>query len=177
MEDTNIPDPEELDALLREHLAAELNPQLGRAARHFRHHLATHGAGPSTHPASPPRRALGGWVVGIVGGAMAASIAALWAGPALWSANPDAPHRVGIATTPAHAIAPTPADYHFDLDDVTLSTRTRDGGTVLLDGRTPARRIYRDELKEVRWVDPKHDASFEQIEPRRNIMLIEMDTY
>jgi hypothetical protein len=127
MEDTKTPDPEALDALLREHLAAELNPQLGRAARHFRHYLASHDAG--------------------------------------------ATHHTHVT------LAPAPADYHFDLDDVTLSTQTRDGGTVLLDGRTPARRIYRDELKEVRWVDPTHDASFEQIEPRRNIMLIEMDTY
>jgi hypothetical protein len=175
MEDTKTPDPEALDALLREHLAAELDPQLGRAARHFHHYLATHD-GVATHHSPAPRRALGGWVVGIVGGAMAASIAALWAGPALW--QPHSPGSIGGATPHAHAtLAPAPADYHFDLDDVTLSTQTRDGGTVLLDGRTPARRIYRDELKQLRWVDPTHDASFEQIEPRRNIMLIEMDTY
>jgi hypothetical protein len=174
MEDTKTPDPEELDALLREHLRSELNPQLGRAARHFRQHLRD-APGATHHPAAP-RRALGGWGVGIVGGAIAASIAGLWAGPSLRPAGPAGPGRPGGAT-PTHAIAPAPADYHFDLDDVTLSTRTRDGGTVLLDGRTPARRIYRDELKQVRWVDPKHDASFEQIEPRRNVMLIEMDTY
>ena len=64
MEDTDFPDTEELDALTREYLAAELNPQLGRAAQHFRRHL--HGSGPihGTGAAPPgpfgPRRALGG---------------------------------------------------------------------------------------------------------------------
>ena len=172
MEDTDFPDTEELDALMREYLAAELNPQLGRAAQHFRRHL--HGSGGNGTGAAPPGpfgpgRALGGWVVGIVGGAMAASIAALWARPVIWPPQPAGP-------APTARVLPV-ADYHFDLDDVTLSTKTRDGGTVLLDGRTPARRIFRDELRQSRWVDPRHDASVEQIEPSRNVMLIEMDTY
>jgi len=33
MEDTKFPESEELDALMRDFLAAELNPQLGRAAQ------------------------------------------------------------------------------------------------------------------------------------------------
>jgi hypothetical protein len=168
MEDTKS-DSEELDALMREYLNTELDPQLGRATRYFHNHLrgqSIPGAGPLG-----PRRAGslrgGGWLVGIVGGAMAASIAALWAGPSLWPVH--SPQLPG-------PVVPV-ADYQFDLDDVTLCTQTRDGGTVLLDGRTPARRIVRDELKQSRWVDPRRDATFEKIEPRQNIMLIEMDTY
>jgi hypothetical protein len=161
MEDLNNPDNDEaLDATLREHLRAELNPQLGRAADRFRQHLRGDGL--------VPRRAWGGWLVGVVGGAMAASIAALWAGPALWPPRPTGP--AGAPVVPV-------ADYRFDLDDVTTLSQTRDGGTVLLDGRTPVRRIVRDELRQVRWVDPRHDASFEQIVPHRDVMLIEMDTY
>jgi hypothetical protein len=163
MEELNNPDNDEaLDAILREHLTAELNPQLGKAADRFRHHLRGDGL--------VPRRAWGGWVVGIVGGAMAASIAALWAGPSLWPTRATGPGRGGTPVVPV-------ADYRFDLDDVTLLSRTRDGGTVLLDGRTPARRIVRDELRQVRWVDPAHDATVEQIVPHRDVMLIEMDTY
>ena len=86
-----------------------------------------------------------------------------------------------LAVPRRHQAHPTPvvpvAHYNLDLDDVTLSTQTRDGGTVLLDGRTPARRIYRNELKQVRWVDSEQNVSFEKIEPRETIMLIEMDTY
>jgi hypothetical protein len=169
MEDTKIPDSEELDALLRHFLSAELDPQLGRAAARFQHHLRGHDSA-STSAGRNNRRAWGGWVVGIFGGAIAASIAALWAGPALF------PPRSGTGSDPIAPIVPV-AHYNFDLDDVTLCTQTRDGGTVLLDGRTPARKIYRNELKQVRWVDPTHDATFEKIEPRQTIMLIEMDTY
>ena len=168
MEDTKTTDDGEVDALLRDFLHAELDGQLGRAKAHFRDHLrgpGTGSAGPGSTPG--PRRSFGGWVVGIVGGAMAASIAALWAGPLLRT-------PVRHPTAPALPVA----HYQFDLDDVTLSTQTRDGGTVLLgDGRTPARRIYRNELKQIRWVDPEHDVSFEKIVPRQTIMLIEMDTY
>ena len=161
MEDTNIPDDEALGAILREHLASELDPQLGRSLERFRHHLRGDGL--------VPRRAWGGWLVGIVGGAMAASIAALWAGPALWPARPAGPGGAPVV--------PVAADYRFRLDDVTLLSQTRDGGTVLLDGRTPVRRIVRNELKQVRWVDPARDASFEQIVPHQDVMFIEMDTY
>ena len=160
MEDLNIPDSSELDAMLREHLRAELDGQLGRSARRFRDHLRGNGL--------VPRRAWGGWVVGIVGGAMAASIAALWAGPALWPTRSSAP-----GLTQAVPVA----DYRFDLDDVTLLSQTRDGGTLVLDGRTPVRRIVRSELRQVRWVDSRHDASVEQIVPHEDVMLIQMDTY
>ena len=166
MEDTNNTDDGPLGAAMRDYLSAELDPQLGRAAARFRHHLrgpdATSTGGGSGGPGKPGR--WGGWVVGIVGGAMAASIAALWAGPALWPPKPT------------RDLAPV-AQYHFDLDDVTLCTQTRDGGTVVLDGRTPVRRIYRNQLKQSRWFDAAHDVSVEKIEPRQEIMLIEMDTY
>ena len=167
MEDNKTPGGEDLDALLRDFLSARLDPQLGRAARRFDGHQRREAR--DTRPV-PPRRAPGGWVVGVVGGAMAASIAALWAGPSLWPAAAPAHRHTAAPAVPA-------AQYHFDLDAVTLSTQTRDAGTVLLDGRTPARKIVRNELKQVRWVDPEHDVSVERIEPRQTIMLIEMDTY
>src|SRR3954464_8264695 len=110
MEDTKFPESEELDALMRDFLAAELDPQLGRAAQHFRRHL--HGSGSTAGAAPPgplgPRRALSGWIVGIVGGAMAASIAALWARPVIWPSAPPRP-------TSSAQVLPV-ADYHFDLD-------------------------------------------------------------
>jgi hypothetical protein len=165
MEDTDYIDGGEVDALVADYLRSELDTQLGRSSARFRQHLA----GPGAASILGPRRTTGGWVVGIVGGAIAASFAALWAGPALRL-------PAGKSTPPVVPVAQS-QQYHLDLDDVTLSTQTRDGGTVLLDGGTPARAIYRNELKQSRWVDPKHDVSFETIEPRQTIMLIEMDTY
>jgi hypothetical protein len=167
MEDKHIADDGQLDALVRGYLSRELDGQLGRSAARFRQHLRGEGSGASP---LPPRRGWGGWVVGVVGGAMAASIAALWAGPALWpTSHPEQPIAGHTATAAA--------DYQFDLADVTLCTQTRDGGTVLLGDKTPVRRIYRNELRQTRWVDPKRDVSFEKIEPRQDVMLIEMDTY
>lgn len=164
MEDGHIPDDPALDALLRDHLSRELDGQLGRSAGHFRNHLR--GEGDGGGPLSP-RRGWGGWVVGVVGGAMAASIAALWAGPALFPASSPTQPFPGAAA----------ADYRLDLADVTLCTQTRDGGTVLLGDNTPVRRVYRNALRQTRWVDPKRDVSIETIEPRQDLMLIEMDTY
>lgn len=169
MEDNKTPGDEDLDALLRDFLSAQLDPQLGRAARRFHEHHHRQAAPTLAPGLAPPRRALGGWMIGVAGGAMAASIAALWAGPSLWHAAP--PDR------PPAPVIPVAAQYNFDLDAVTLSTQTRDAGTVLLDGRTPARKIVRNELKQIRWVDPERDVSVERIEPRQTIMLIEMDTY
>ena len=63
------------------------------------------------------------------------------------------------------------------MDEVTLCTQTRDGGTVLLDDHTPARRLIRRELKQARWVDPKTGESLEIIEPRQDVMFIQMETY
>ena len=178
MEDTNNPaDDGPLGAALNDYLSTRLDGQLGRAAAHFRRHLrgpasaaGTPARGPGGRPGPHPAHynRLGGWVVGVVGSAVAASIAALWAGPALgpalWPPKPE------------QNLVPV-AQYRFDLDEVTLNTQARDGGTVVLDNRRPARRIYRNEVRQSRWVDSEHDVSFETIEPRQDIMLIEMDTY
>src|SRR5687767_51326 len=97
MAENNIPgtDPEDAatDAALRDYLASRLDGQLGRSAAHFYAHLRPAGAGPT-----PRRRGAGfghapggGWVVGIVGSAIAASIAALWAGPSLRTYTPPGP--------------------------------------------------------------------------------------
>ena len=164
MEDEHSQCDARLDALIRDYLARELDGQLGRSGERFRLHLR------GEVPGGGPRRGWGGWVVGVVGGAMAASIAALWAGPALFpAAGTKQPFPVGAA----HVAA----DYQFDLADVTLCTQARDGGTVLLGDNTPVRRVYRNELKQTRWVDRDRDVSFETIEPRQDLMLIEMDTY
>ena len=165
---------EQFEALLREHLASRLDGQLGRAAAHFQRHLSggtggSFGAGPRT---GSLRRSWGGWVVGIVGGAMAASIAALWAGPALWPAadRPDVPRMQAHVTPVAH-------DFDYDLDEVTLSRRTRDGGVVVLDDHTAVRRIVRQEFRRTRWVDEGRGVSVEKFEPRQEVRLIKMETY
>lgn len=193
MADNNIPGTDDedvrVDAVLREHLCSRLDGQLGRAAGRFHAHLRGSGSGAGlgggSRRRSPGFSPGGGWVIGLVGSALAASIAALWAGPSLRLYTPPgtARDRTSGATENA-AVVPTPvvsalasSGIDFQMDEQTLSRQTRDGGTVLLDGGRPARRLIRRELRQTRWVDPRTGASLETIEPRQDIMLIQLDTY
>ena len=185
MADPNLSDDNDdakLDLALRDYFSSRLDGQLGRAAAHFHRHLGGGSTGTGTgagHGPSHRRRhpnTGGGWVMGIVGSALAASIAALWAGPSFrLPAPPDAPGaRTQLATSTPNTAS---AGANLEIDEVTLCTQTRDGGTVLLDDRTPARRLIRRELKQARWVDPKTGESLEIIEPRQDVMFIQMETY
>jgi hypothetical protein len=107
-----------VETLLREHLTAELNGQLGRPSAAFFAHLARQGLAdkgngdgvaslPLTPPAGGPGSLLNplgrpdrfhrfnGWFIGLAGAALAASIAALWAAPAAFRGHvPVLPIRV-----------------------------------------------------------------------------------
>src|SRR5215217_3961119 len=81
----------ELESRLRGFLDTELNGQLGRARQAFEKHLASGTASPAPRRG---RRFIRTWTIGLVGTAAAASLAALWATPALRQAEP-----AGIAMT------------------------------------------------------------------------------
>ena len=186
MADNNNPDTDEdagVDAAFRDYFSSRLDGQLGRSAAHFHRHLR--GAGTGSGPGGGTRRRSpgfgpgGGWVVGIVGGALAASIAALWAGPSLRFYAPDRP-AADPAPTAINTAGPqqgSRAGSGLQVEELTLCSQTSDGGTVLLDERTAARRLIRKELKQTRWLDPSTGASIEKIEPRQDIMLIRLETY
>jgi hypothetical protein len=115
--------------------------------------------------------------VGVVGGALAASIAALWAGPSLRFYTPAGPGVNPPGTAINAGAAQVAGGAGLQVEELTLCSQTSDGGTVLLDERTAARRLIRKELKQTRWLDPTTGASIEKIEPRQDIMLIQLDTY
>ena len=186
MSDNPIPGTDDedatLDAVFRDYLSSRLDGQLGRSAAHFHRHLR--GAGTGSGPGGTRRRSPGfgpggGWVVGIVGGALAASIAALWAGPSLRIYTPPGPaaNPPGMSVNTESAARPAKSGMDLRMEELTLCSQTRDGGTVVLDEGTAARRLIRKELKQTKWVDPKTGARFEKIEPRQDIMLIQLDTY
>ena len=189
MADNLIPGTDEedarLDAAVRDYLAARLDGQLGRSAAHFHRHLAGPGArsggagGAGSSRRRGPGFGPGGGVVGVVGGALAASLAALWAGPSLRLDTPPATpgETRGVTAGNVGASSGRLSGADFQVDELTLCSQTRDAGTVLLDGRTAARRLVRRELKQTRWVDPRAGASLERIEPRQDVMLIQLDTY
>ena len=179
MSDQRIPGTDDedakLDAVLREYFSSRLDGQLGRSAAHFHRHLrGAGGASGASRPRGLGFSPGGGWVVGIVGSALAASIAALWAGPSLRLNTPPPPP----GQLAAGASAPeSSAGSDLQMEELTLCSQTRDGGTVVLDGQTAARRLIRRELRQTRWVNPRTGASLERFEPRQDIMLIKLDTY
>jgi len=122
-------DDSNLETLLREHLSAELNGQLGRPmAAFFAHaaHVDRTGTGhvesgpplrmtePASGDAAPSRFGrrnrfdrFNGWFLGLAGAALAASLAALWAAPAAFRGHAPA--------LPVRAIQPTPTPVPFEM--------------------------------------------------------------
>ena len=185
MSDTQIPGTDDedakLDAVLREYLSSRLDGQLGRSAAHFHRYLrGTGGVSGASRPRGLGFGPGGGWLIGIVGSALAASIAALWAGPSLRMSVPAGPAPGAVATgnsADRRAAPVTSIGSDLQMEEQTLCSQTRDGGTVLLDGGTAARRLIRKELRQTRWVNPRTGASLEKFEPRQDVMLIQLDTY
>src|SRR6476661_8852146 len=106
MSDLNGTQLDPLDGLVRRRLASELDGQLGKAESAFlRHGGMAQGGGPPAASAGelPALRTssrngrfmrFGGWTLSFAGAALAASIAALWAAPALFrdaNSDPDRP--------------------------------------------------------------------------------------
>jgi len=80
------------DLLVRDYLSAELDSQSGRAEMRFRQFLQNQSSSPVL-PAARSRilrlpNRFGGWTMGLIGAGLAASLAALWAGPSLRQVAP-----------------------------------------------------------------------------------------
>jgi hypothetical protein len=186
-------DEDEIENLLRDHLAAELDTQRGRARRAFEAHVAhvarTGVGGASRAPAhgvlSRERRARL-WVVGAVGTAVAASLAGLWAVPVARTGNSTsvmetttggAPRAENPGTQPQtpHLVS-DPAVY-WERTEQLVSSVTLDKGTVVVDDDTPVRVIRRVAVERTQWVDPRRGVTVEAVVPHEDVKLIVMDTY
>jgi hypothetical protein len=179
-------DEDELDATLRDHLALELDGQLGRAERAFRDEVAV---ARSTYTIRP-RRTLRAhaWVIGAMGAAVAASVAAMWVVPvAPQTDNPavaltqpkgraDAASQQGDSPSPPAPDAPTPQP-HWQQVEQLVNSVTVDDGLVLLDDNTPARLVREVALQQVEWVDERLGVRVQAVLPREGARLIPIDTY
>jgi hypothetical protein len=167
---------EAVDDALRAYLAAELDPQLGRARRTFERHLATNAPAPSRRVRSR------GWVIGAVGAALAASVLAVWALPGF--RPPEPPKLTGVsptpvphpsagwattATSPSAAVGWQPSGYG-------ITSVTRNGACVVIDDM-PARVIERVDVERRQWFDPARRVRIEAVSPQHDVRLIGVDTY
>jgi hypothetical protein len=171
-------DEQEIDEALRAYVAAELDPQLGRARRAFERHVMK----PARRPA--PRVYARGWVIGVIGTAAAASVAALvWAVPGLMQPRGSRlidPIIAGVPTsqTSINISAPlvsTAVDWQQTSHEVSSYCIPSD--TLIFEGNTPARVVRQVEMERTQWVDERRGVRVEAVVPRERVRLIELDTY
>jgi hypothetical protein len=175
---------DQLDAMLRTHLTSRLDAQLGRARRAFEAHLAE--SRPQQGTASAVRSRF--WVIGVVGTALAASIAALWAVPIVWpgATTPLAKHTTDVpqplppvlprATTSSRTAA-VQAGTGWEQVGSVVSCISHDKGVVLIGNDTPARVVQQFETERMQFVCPTRGVRVEIEVPRQTTNLIPLDTH
>ncbi|HET6247850.1 MAG TPA: hypothetical protein VFE47_09140 [Tepidisphaeraceae bacterium] len=157
-------------AIVQDYLSATLDAQCGRAEARFRQFLAEQKAPPAVKPnAFPLTHRFRGWTLGIAGAALAASLAALWAGPSLKPVAPVTPNP----GTPA--INVMPVNNGFVQQDV--QSQTFDDGTFLTDGDTPVRVLRRRDVHRTRWFDQNDKMQGEEVVPQDHVVYVPMKTY
>jgi len=151
-------------------LSATLEGQVGKSEARFREFLSEHGsrAGRPTSYRLPNR--FSGWTFGLVGAALAASLAALWAGPSFRQVVPQTPVHF---TSPADAsLAQSPLLVQQD-----VQSQTFDDGTYMTDDDTPVRILRRHDLERTRWFDHDDNVRGEEVVPQDHVVLVHMKTY
>jgi hypothetical protein len=158
------------EMMVRDYLSAQLDGQLGGAEARFRSFLQQEQSAPA--PRDPwylPNR-FRGWTFGVVGAALAASLAALWAGPSL---QPVLPQKPGVVSpTPPRTMVNDPVLVEQDVQSQTI-----DDGPVMIDADTAARVIHRRDLQRTRWFDEDQNLRGEQVVPQDHLVYVQMKTY
>src|SRR5688572_11079436 len=181
-EDEKIDDP--LDAMLRTHLAAKLDPQRGRARLAFETHLAA--TAPRQARSAPLRTRV--WVIGVVGTALAASIAALWAVPVAWRTDVKPVVNGNLQVSQAKVPLPTPTPETNRGAIAPISTQweqvssavcsvSQDKGVLLIGNEVPARVVQQYETQRMQFVCPTRGVRVEIVVPRQTTRLIALETH
>jgi hypothetical protein len=137
-----------LDALLREHFASELDGQLDRA--------------PAVLARSSRRLP---WRAAIWPMALAAGIAAVFVVAAFLRHEQPTPGKSNQQVVQANL---DPSVEHQ------IAWNTVDEGTVMVQGDQPMRSIRRQRMDNFRWIDPETNASMELSIPHNEVVLVGM---
>jgi hypothetical protein len=157
---------DELDQLVAEHLSKRLDPHVGKTRAAFEAMRA------AERRDALRRRLFVGSMVS-AGGLIAASIAIAWG---VWSIRwkpihpPIAKQDVPLAAAVALKTGPQ------DLQRV-VTWETLDDGMEVIDGKTPMRKLRREEIEEVQWFDPENKATIRMTIPREQVVLVEMKRF
>ncbi|HZL35642.1 MAG TPA: hypothetical protein VFC78_10060 [Tepidisphaeraceae bacterium] len=169
-------DPQEpQEQMVREYLSAALDGQTGRAEARFRQFLREEQPAPIAYKAPKHSSRFRGWPLSIAGAALAASLAALWAGPALHRIAPDERSRPSVATTDS---TPDPSTVQAPmLVEQDVRSQTFDDGTFMADDSTPVRVLHRRDFQRTRWFDQNRQLKAEQVVPRDHLVYVQLKTY
>lgn len=141
----------DLDIMLEKHFTAKLDGQTGGSRRAFA----------AYHRAANRR----GW---IRRGFSAAAIAATAAMIAMALRIHTEPRPI-----PPRIVSEKPTGTMEQL----VWSQTTDDGIVFLDGHTPARKLVRQRVREMRWTDPNGVRHIQSLTPETDVMLISLDKY
>jgi hypothetical protein len=156
---------------VREYLSAQIEPQVGRSEGRFRQFLAY-----QEEPADERRHNIfrmpirfNNWTLGIVGAALAASLAVLWAGPSLMPVA----HENPIINRPTQT-NPVSSPVFIQQD---VQSQTFDDGTFMTDDNTPMRVIRWRDFDRTRVFDENRKLQEEKVVPEDHVILVPVKTY
>jgi hypothetical protein len=171
---------DEFDAMLKTHFASELDPELGRARGAFEEHVARRDAAVR----SPQPFRVRGWMIGVVGTALAASIAAVWAVPTVWRGETkplvnDTPgvSRPAVLTASHAGAGLLPVAAKWEQVSAAVSCVSQNKGVVLLGNEMPARVVQQNEIELREYVCPTQGVRVEIAMPRQTTRLIALETH
>lgn len=191
-------DDDTLDRMLTRHLSARLDGQVGRAEAAFRQRLAgiddndvaplrlvgdSDGPQSATHALRQPSVSFwnrpAGWITGIAGTAVAASLATLMLLPGTWlDPNGDQSGQQVAVTQPSGGGS---SDIRPTADQPMVRfvyNQTWDEGTVTPNGvSTPVRRVRHQQVEHLRYFDAARGAWVEVTVPKEDVRDFVLDSY
>lgn len=175
-----------LESELRDHLAAELDAQLGRSKVAFRKYIVqtrVHAPVVVIKTSTEPNFRAKFWTIA-VGGSIAAAVAGFWLLPTVF-------HRLAPSAVTSHSLPSAPqvdtsasamavdrsGGAEWEEVEKVVSTQTVDDGLFIMDDRTPVRLIRQVETERMQWIDQRRGVRIETIVPRANAQFIALETY
>lgn len=155
---------------LADYLSSTLEEQVGKSEARFKRFLAEQDSIASRPPAFHRVNRFAGWTLGLAGAALAASLAALWAGPSIRQMTPEKPVSFPSPVNPTLAQSPL-------LVRQNVESQTFDDGTVMIDDDTPVRILRRHDLQRTQWFGQDDKMQREEVEPQDHVVLVHMKTY
>jgi hypothetical protein len=161
------------ETMVREYLSAELDGQVGRTEARFREMLAAQQTARG-HDSYRLPTFFRGRTLGFIGAALAASLAGLWAGPALRQMAPSSPTNGHVDVNPTPGVTPV-SDGPFV--EQTVHSQTFNDGTFLDEESNPVQVLRRRDFERTRWFNEKQQLQAQEVVPSDHVVYVKLKTY